>query len=94
MAELAYAVVLEAIHCRFESYYGYKNITESIWYSKKLSVYLYKFIETLERSVRLRVRSHPFHGCNTGSNPVQSTKIEECRLGSCHHLKSCPLMGA
>ena len=25
-------------------------------------------------SVRLRVRSHPFHGCNTGSNPVLSTK--------------------
>ena len=28
-----------------------------------------------KRSVRLRVRSHPFHGCNTGSNPVLSTTI-------------------
>ena len=43
-----------------------------IWKYEKFFVYLYSFIET--RSVRLRVRSHPFHGCNTGSNPVPSTK--------------------
>ena len=37
-----------------------------IWNSFRIFV-LYKC------SVRLRVRSHPFHGCNTGSNPVPST---------------------
>ena len=54
---------------------GTKNITESIWYSKKLSVYLYKFFGRQKCSVGLGVRSHPFHGCSTGSNPVPSTNV-------------------
>ena len=29
----------------------------------------------------------------TGSNPVLTTKLMECGLGSSHHLKSCPLVG-
>lgn len=49
-------------------------------------------LRSLKRPVRLRARTPPFHGGDTGSNPVRATKpcIEDARLFFCEEVsKAC-----
>lgn len=51
-------------------------------------------LPSLKRPVRLRARTPPFHGGDTGSNPVRATKpcIEDARLFLCEDANQACLM--
>ena len=50
------------------------NDRNEVWGFFILALWNISCIFVKQCPCRLRVRSHPFHGCNTGSNPVGGTK--------------------